>query len=65
MKDPANQPVYIHCLSGLRANALWMIKRVMVDGWTVEKASAEADALKMTHPGLRDFVARYLREHVK
>jgi len=65
VKDPANQPVYIHCLSGLRANALWMIKRVMVDGWTVEKATAEADALKMMHPGLRDFAARYLREHVK
>ncbi len=65
VKDPANQPAYIHCLSGQRANALWMIKRVMVDGWTLEKASAEADALKVTHQGLRSFVATYLREHMK
>jgi protein tyrosine phosphatase (PTP) superfamily phosphohydrolase (DUF442 family) len=30
--DPANQRVFIHCASGNRAGALWMIKRIVVDG---------------------------------
>jgi uncharacterized protein (TIGR01244 family) len=65
VKDPASQPVYIHCRSGQRANAFWMIKRVLVDGWTTEKAAAEADALKMTNKPLRDFVVAYLKDRVK
>ncbi len=65
VKDPANQPVYIHCRSGQRANAFWMIKRVIVDGWTVEKASAEADALKVSNKAVRDFVATYLKDRAK
>ncbi len=65
VKDPDNQPVYIHCQSGQRANAFWMIKRVLVDGWTSEKALAEADALKMTNQRLRDFAAAYLKDHEK
>jgi len=32
-----NQPVYIHCASGNRVGALWLIKRVLVDGWSVER----------------------------
>ena len=40
--DPANQPVLVHCAGGGRAAALWMIKRVRMDGWDVEKAWQEA-----------------------
>lgn len=65
VKDPANQPVYIHCATGLRANAFWMIKRVMADGWTREKALAEADTLKMANQRLREFAAAYLKDHGK
>ena len=65
VKEAGNQPVYIHCQSGQRANALWMIKRVVVDGWTTEKALAEADTLKMTNQLLRDFVMAYLKDHQK
>ena len=64
-KDTANQPVYIHCLAGQRANAFWLIKRVMLDGWTTEKALAEADSLKMTNQRLRDFALAYLKERGK
>ncbi len=60
-RDVDSQPVYIHCQSGLRANAFWMIKRVVVDGWTTEKALAEADTLKMTNQRLREFVEAYLK----
>lgn len=65
VKDPANQPVYLHCRSGQRANAFWMIKRVVVDGWTLDKAAEEADTLKMTNKPLRDFVAAYLKDREK
>jgi tyrosine-protein phosphatase SIW14 len=65
VRDSANQPVYIHCLSGQRANAFWLIKRVMVDGWPTDKALAEADALKMTNQRLRDFALAYLKDHEK
>lgn len=61
VKDGASQPVYIHCHSGQRANAFWLIKRVEIDGWTVEKAVAEADSLKL-NPALRDFAVAYLQK---
>src|SRR3954469_20187058 len=32
--DPANQPVFVHCASENRAAALWMIKRLVVEGGT-------------------------------
>lgn len=40
--DPANQPILIHSGNGHRAGALLLIKRAVVDGWTVEKAGVEA-----------------------
>jgi len=59
----ANQPAFIHCASGNRAAALWMIKRVQVDRWDVERASAEATALGMTSAGMKSFVQNYLDAH--
>jgi protein tyrosine phosphatase (PTP) superfamily phosphohydrolase (DUF442 family) len=42
--DPANFPIFIHSGAGHRAAMALMIKRVLVDGWTVEKAGIEAAA---------------------
>lgn len=42
--DPANFPVFIHSGAGHRAGMALMIKRVLVDGWTIEKAGIEAAA---------------------
>jgi uncharacterized protein (TIGR01244 family) len=53
--DKANQPAFIHCASANRAAALWMVKRIAVDKWDVERASAEAAALGMTSPALKAF----------
>ena len=39
MTDPANQPAYIHCASANRVGAMWLIKRVVVDGWDVPRAT--------------------------
>ena len=37
-------PAFIHCASANRASAMWMIKRIVVDKWEVERAEAEAEA---------------------
>ncbi len=42
--DSANFPIFIHSGNGHRAGMALMIKRVLVDGWTVEKAGIEAAA---------------------
>lgn len=57
--DPANQPVFVHCASGNRAAALWMIKRLVVDGWDEERASTEAAALGLTNAALKKFAVDY------
>jgi len=45
VQDGSNQPLYIHCGSATRAAALWMTKRVLVDGWTMDLAAEEARAI--------------------
>jgi len=53
--DKANQPAFIHCASANRAAAMWMVKRIVVDKWDVDRASAEATALGLTNPTLKQF----------
>jgi uncharacterized protein (TIGR01244 family) len=63
--DARNQPAFIHCASANRAAALWMIKRVEVDKWDVERASAEAAALGLTSPALKTFVMDQIQARKK
>lgn len=63
MGDAANQPAFIHCASGNRAAAVWMIKRVALDHWDVARADEEARALGLTSAPLRQFVDDYLKTH--
>ena len=58
--DPANQPVYIHCGSANRVGAMWLIKRVKVDGWSVEDATTEAEAIGLRSAGLKEFALEYV-----
>src|SRR5215467_13584750 len=53
--DKSNQPAFIHCASANRAAALWMVKRIAVDKWDVDRASTEAAALGLTNPTLKTF----------
>jgi len=62
VSNPANQPVYVYCGSGNRAAALWYVKRVRVDGWTDERALAEAEAIGLTDGPARTFVRNYVKE---
>ena len=63
--DPANSPTYIHCGSANRVGALWLIKRVIADGWDVEKATAEAQTIGLTSPDLKKFALDYVAAHRK
>jgi uncharacterized protein (TIGR01244 family) len=59
----ANQPAFVHCASGNRAAAMWMIKRLAVDHWDVDRASTEAAALGLTNAGLKKFAVDYAETH--
>ena len=61
--DKSNQPVFIHCGSANRVGAMWMIKRALQDGWTVERAQAEAEAIGLQNPQLKEFAVNYIKEH--
>jgi uncharacterized protein (TIGR01244 family) len=65
VNDRSNQPVFIHCGSANRVGALWLIKRVVNDGWPVEKAQAEAETIGLTSAGLTRFAVEHARSRVK
>ena len=58
--DPANQPVYIHCGSANRVGAMWFIKRVEQDGYSVDDALAEAEAIGLRSEALKAFALDYV-----
>jgi uncharacterized protein (TIGR01244 family) len=59
----ANQPVFIHCGSANRVGAVWMIKRVLQDNWTVDRARTEAQAIGLTSPQLEAFATKYISDN--
>jgi uncharacterized protein (TIGR01244 family) len=61
--DKSNQPVFIHCGSANRVGAVWLIKRVLQDKWTMERARAEADAIGLRDPQLVAFATQYINSH--
>jgi uncharacterized protein (TIGR01244 family) len=62
-RNPANSPLFVHCASGNRAAAVWLVKRVLVDGWTVDRAAEEAKALGLTSAPLEQFALDYIKTH--
>lgn len=64
--DPANRPVFIHCTAAIRVGAFWLIRRVLRDGWTFEKAEEEARQVGLREsPHLVDFARQYIAAHQK
>ena len=55
------EPAFIHCAGGNRAAAMWLIKRLAVDGWEADRAVAEAEALGLTSPVLKQWAIDYAR----
>ena len=62
---PANQPAFVHCASANRASALWMVKRMVVDGWDADRAGTDAAALGLSSPALKTFALDYAASHKK
>jgi uncharacterized protein (TIGR01244 family) len=54
-------PIYIHCGSGNRVGAFWMIRRMLVDGWDAEAAEKEARRIGLKSENLREFALAYVR----
>jgi uncharacterized protein (TIGR01244 family) len=63
--DTSNQPVFIHCGSANRVGGMWMIKRALRDGWPIEKAQAEGEAIGLRDPKLTAFATEYIKTHRK
>jgi protein tyrosine phosphatase (PTP) superfamily phosphohydrolase (DUF442 family) len=63
--ESGNQPAFIHCASGNRAAAMWFIKRVLVDKWDNDRATAEAAQLGLTSQPLKTFALDYIQTHKK
>jgi uncharacterized protein (TIGR01244 family) len=63
--EPGNEPAFIHCASGNRAAAMWLIKRVLIDKWDNDRASEEATQLGLTNSGLKTFALDYIQSHKK
>ena len=62
-RDPATNPMFVHCASGNRAAAVWLVKRALVDGWTVDRATEEAQGLGLTSAPLKQFALDYIKTH--
>jgi uncharacterized protein (TIGR01244 family) len=65
MKDKKVWPAFVHCGTGNRVGALWMIHRVVVDGWELENAEHEARLIGLKNPNLRAFAHEYICRHGK
>ena len=64
--DPENRPIFIHCTAAIRVGAFWMIRRVLRDGWSLDKAEEEAKKIGLTeNPHLNEFARSYIERHRK
>jgi uncharacterized protein (TIGR01244 family) len=63
ISKPTNTPAFIHCSGGNRAAGFWMIKRALVDNWDVPRAQAEAEALGLASPQMKQFALDYIQAH--
>ena len=57
------EPAFIHCASGNRAAAMWLLKRLVVDHWDTERATKEAETLGLTSEKLRQWAIDYAQSH--
>jgi protein tyrosine/serine phosphatase len=65
VSDPANQPVYVHCMGGRhRTGVMTAIYRMTVEGWKPTQAFAEMKQYKFgadfLHPEFKDFVMAFI-----
>jgi uncharacterized protein (TIGR01244 family) len=63
--NKANQPAYVHCGSANRVGAVWLVKRVVQDGWAIDKATEEAKLIGLRSEPLEKFALAYIAAHKK
>ena len=63
--NKANQPAYVHCGSANRVGSVWLVKRVLQDGWTIEKATEEAKLIGLRSEPLEKFALSYIAANKK
>jgi len=68
LADPSNLPVLIHSRQAHRPVGLLLIKRVLRDGWSIDKGFAAPDAQGLADgtegaAGVREFVRSYIKAH--
>jgi uncharacterized protein (TIGR01244 family) len=63
LRTSGAEPAFIHCATGNRAAAMWLIKRIVVDHWDADRASQEAAGLGLTSTPLRQFALDYAASH--
>jgi uncharacterized protein (TIGR01244 family) len=57
------EPAFVHCAGGGRAATMWLLKRIAIDHWDVERATEEAIALGQTNEVVRQFAIDYGQAH--
>jgi len=70
VNDPANHPVYVHCVGGRhRTGVMTAAYRMTQDGWTADRAFSEMKQYKFgadfLHPEFKRFVYAYRAEPAK
>ena len=64
--DADNRPAFIHCTGAIRVGAVWMIRRVLRDGFTIQAAEEEAKQIGLReNPQLNEFARHYIETHKK
>ena len=63
--DKSNQPAFVHCGSASRVGSVWLAKRVLQDGWPVDKATEEAKAIGLRNEALEKYALDYIAAHKK
>jgi len=63
--DRMDQPVYIHCNSATRAAAVWMIGRVLKDGWDIDAAGKEAGLITIKPESAIAFATWYVTSRTR
>jgi len=67
VNDPANQPVYVHCVGGRhRTGVMTAVYRMTADSWTPDQAFKEMKQYKFgadfLHPEFKQFIYGYRAE---
>jgi protein tyrosine/serine phosphatase len=68
INNPDDQPVFIHCKRGAdRTGTIGAIYRISHDGWTADRAIAEArrNGMSWAEFGMRSYITDYARQQIR